>query len=337
MRYSSLLSEVGSLAVSRFLRLAALSLLLGGLLPACSDDDENEPEAAAPAKITVPQQALHPEGIQYDESRKHFLVSSRTQGKIGTVKDDSTYTVFADDPRLISTIGLNLDATRQRLLVAVSDNGANTTRSTSATLRQLAAVAIYNSTNGSLIRYVDLGGLRSGQNHFANDIAVDAQGNAYITDSLSPIIYKVDAQGNASIFLENAQLSGGTGFGLNGIVFHPDGYLLVAKANDGTLFKVPVSNPASFTKVTVPATQSLTGADGLLLFDAQTLLLVSGSQARVLRLTSTDAWVTAGVNGTFITGAVSPTTITRRSPSDAYVLYPYQATSPRFAIVKVGF
>ncbi|MBC8081732.1 MAG: hypothetical protein H7Z21_00845 [Hymenobacter sp.] len=319
----------------RFITLAALVAGLTGLLPGCSDDDDTPANPPGPARITVPQTGLSPEGIQYDEANTRFLVSSRTRGRIGTVQDDSTYTQFADDARLISTIGLHLDASRRRLLVAVSDNGANTTRTTATTLRRLAALAIYNADNGSSLGYVDLGILRPTQPHFANDIAVDAQGNAYITDSLSPIIYKVDLQGNATVFLEDAQLSGGTGFGLNGLVFHPDNYLLVAKANDGTLFKVPIGNPTGFSRVTT--SQSLVGADGLLLLDNQTLLLVSGNQSTVFRLTSTDAWATTSATGRFATGAVSPTTITRRSPADAYVLYPYQSTSPRFAIVKVGF
>ncbi|WP_139924564.1 SMP-30/gluconolactonase/LRE family protein [Hymenobacter sp. DG01] len=336
MRAFSATLTPASLPLSRYIRRATLALGFAVSLASCSnDDDDAAAEPALPARITVPQAGLSPEGIQYDEANSRFFVSSRTQGRIGSVRDDSTYTQFADDARLVSTIGLNLDAGRQRLLVAVSDIGVNTTRSTAATLRKLAALAIYNSSTGSLISYTDLGALRPGANHFANDIAVDGQGNAYITDSLSPIIYKVDAQGVASVFLENAQLSGGTGFGLNGIVFHPDGYLLVAKSNDGTLFKVPLSNPASFSRVT--STQSLEGADGLLLLDPQTLLLVAGSQSTVFRLASSDAWATATTTGSFATGAVSPTTITRRNQSSAYVLYPYQATSPRFAIVKATF
>ncbi len=109
----------------------------------------------------------------------------------------------------------------------------------------------------------------------------------------------------------------------------------MAKSSDGALFKVPLANPTAFTRVTT--TQSLVGADGLLLLNPQTLLLVSGSQTTVFRLTSTDNWGTATANGTFATGPVGPTTITRRNEADAYVLYPYQATSPRFAIVKAKF
>jgi sugar lactone lactonase YvrE len=334
MLRSFLSAQPGSIVLPRVVRLTALAASLLGLLPSCSKDDALE-ATTAPSKITVPQPALSPEGIQYDEANKRFIVSSRTQGRIGTVRDDSTYTALADDPRLVSTIGLNLDASRQRLLAAVSDMGANTTRSTATTLRKLAALASFNPSTGALLSYVDLGGLRPALPHFANDIAVDAQGNAYITDSLSPIIYKVDAQGVASVFLENSQLSGGTGFGLNGIVFHPDGYLLVAKTNDGTLFKVPIANPTGFTPVT--SSQSLVGADGLLLLDSTNLLVVAGSQSTVFQMSSSDSWATTRPTGSFTTGAVSPTTITRRNTTDAYVLYPYTATAPRFAIVKASF
>ena len=314
----------------------ALGLAAGLLLlPGC-DKDSEPVTVASPAKITVPQRALSPEGIQYDANNQRFIVSSRTLGRIGTVRDDSTYTQLADDNRLVSTIGLNLDATRQRLLVAVSDAGANTNnRSTATTLRKLAALAIFNPSSGALLSYIDLGALRPSLPHFANDIAVDAQGNAYVTDSLSPIIYKVDTQGVATVFLENSQLSGGTGFGLNGIVYHPDGYLLVAKSNDGTLYKVPIANPTGFTAVA--STQSLVGADGMLLLDNTTLLVVAGSQNTVFRMASTDAWATTRPTGSFATGAVSATTITRRNNTEAFVLYPYTATSPRFAITKAIF
>jgi hypothetical protein len=118
-------------------------------------------------------------------------------------------------------------------------------------------------------------------------------------------------------------------------VYHPDGYLLVAKSNDGTLYKVPLTNPTGFTAVT--SSQSLVGADGMLLLDNNTLLVVAGSQNTVFRMASTDAWATTRATGSFATGAVSATTITRRNGNEAFVLYPYTATSPRFAITKAVF
>lgn len=40
--------------------------------------------------------------------------------------------------------------------------------------------------NQAETHYVGLGGLRPGANHFANDLAVDKDGNAYVTGSFAP-------------------------------------------------------------------------------------------------------------------------------------------------------
>jgi sugar lactone lactonase YvrE len=302
-------------------RTAAALLLTALLAPACSNDgDDDTASPSLPEAVAFTQAGLYPEGVQYDAADSRFFVGSQTRGAIGQVKDDGTYTQFADDPTLVSTIGMRLDEGRNRLLVAVSDPGYNPARTSTATQRRLAGLASFNRASGQRLAYTDLGALRPGQNHFANDIAVDAQGNAYVTDSFSPIIYKVDAQGVATVFLENAQLAAPAGaFGLNGIVFHPDGYLLVAKSNEGALFKVPLASPTAFTRVTLP--QALTGADGLLLQDNNTLQVVTNAQAKVYRLASTDNWTSATISGTFSTPPQYPTTLARRAGADSYVLY----------------
>ncbi|QJX45471.1 gluconolaconase [Hymenobacter taeanensis] len=310
---------------SRFIMQRALLLLAvsGSLLvsaSSCSDDDDNDNSPTPPEAVAFTQANLYPEGVQYDAKNNRYLVSSQTSGTVGQVRDDGTYSAFAENTALVSSIGMNLDDSRNRLLVAVSDPGYNSQRTSAATQRKLARLAIFNRDNGQLLSTVDLGGLRPALNHFANDIAVDAQGNAYVTDSFSPIIYKVDAQGTATVFLENTQLAAPASmFGLNGIVFHPDGYLLVAKSDEGALFKVPISNPAGFTKVTV--SQDLKGADGMLLQDNNTLQVVTNAQAKVYRLTTTNAWGAATVSGTFTTPPQYPTTLARREGSDSYVLY----------------
>jgi len=321
---------------------AGCSLAL--LLAACAND-KDVATLGPPAQVNFTQAGLYPEGTQYDDAGGRFLVSSQTAGRIGQVKDDGTYSQFADDAQLISTIGLNLDVPRNRLLVAVSDPGYNTARTTAATLRKLAAVAIFNSA-GAKTGYVSLGTLRPAYAaHFANDIAVDAAGNAYVTDSFAPIIYKIDAQGTASVFLENSALAAPSGsFGLNGIVYHPDGYLIVAKSDEGALIKVPLSNPANFTKVNTTGLV-LTGDDGLQLINNTTLLVVCNAQGQVYRLTSADGFATVSRTGSFATGPVYPTTLARRNGTESYVLYSYlnalQASQnppvSQFSLTKVGF
>lgn len=301
-------------------RTAAVLLLTALLASACSDDDDDAATPAPPDTVAFTQAGLYPEGVQYDATDGRFFVSSQTRGAIGQVKDDGTYAPFADDAALVSTIGMRLDDSRNRLLVAVSDPGYNAARTTPATQRRLAGLASFNRSTGQRLAYTDLGALRPGQNHFANDIAVDAQGNAYVTDSFAPIIYKVDAQGVATVLVENALLAAPAGaFGLNGIVYHPDGYLLVAKSNEGAVFKVPLANPAALSRVTLP--QALTGADGMLLQDNNTLQVVTNAQAKVYRLASSDNWASATLTGTFSTPPQYPTTLARRDGADSYVLY----------------
>ena len=328
-------------AVLQFARLGVMR----GFIVAATACDKDEDAPAVPDQVTFTQAGLYPEGTQYDEKSSHFLVSSQTAGRIGQVSDDGTYAQFADDAQLISTIGLRLDADRSRLLVAVSDPGYNTARTSAATLRKLAAVAIFNRDTGAKTGYVDLGALRpSAAAHFANDIAVDNLGNAYVTDSYAPIIYKIDTQGIASVFLENSALAAPAGmFGLNGIVYHPNGYLIVAKSDEGALLKVPLANPAAFSKIAATGL-NLSGDDGLQLVDNSTLLTVCNAQGQVYRLASPDDFASVRSTGSFATGAVYPTTLARRSAA-SYVLYSHlnalqQMQSPpvaQFSLARVAF
>ena len=302
-------------------RLLRLSPLLLGLLVAtgCVKDTVKD-LFAAPDAVTFTQPGLYPEGVAYDLASRSFLVSSQTRGAIGAVLDNGTYRVFADDPRLISTLGVKVDDLRRRVLVAVGDPGYDKARTSPATQGKLAAVAIFDRYSGQLTGYVDLGGLRpGGAGHLANDLTVDPLGNVYVTDSFAPIIYKIDPQGRASVLLEDSRLAApASAFGLNGIVYHPGGYLLVAKSDEGILFKVPLSDPAAFTEVATDA--NLKGADGIQLQDANTLLVTANFQSKVYRVNSDNNWASAAATATFGTPPVFPTTLARRGLF-AYVLY----------------
>ncbi|PJJ61180.1 hypothetical protein [Hymenobacter chitinivorans] len=302
--------------------LTRAALLVSTLsLSACLDnsvDPGGNVIPAGPDTLPFNQPNLYPEGLEFDTNNGRFLVSSETNGSIGQVRGDG-YSSFATDGRLISSVGLQIDELRNRLLVAVADPGYNLDRTSAATKNKLAALASFDNL-GRTLDFVDLGRLRPGVNHFANDVAVDGNGNAYITDSFAPIIYKVDAVGVASVFLEDERLRAPADkFGLNGIEYHPDGYLLVAKSDDGSLFKVPVAAPTTFTKVAI--SQNLVGLDGLSLQDLNTVYAVTNTQAKVYRLVTTNAFADATVTGTFATLPQYPTTLARRNDAETYVLY----------------
>ncbi len=151
----------------------------------------------------------------------------------------------------------------------------------------------------------------------ANDLAVDAAGNVYITDSFSPVVYRVDTKGQASVFAQS-DLFKGEGFNLNGIVAHPDGYLLVNKYNSGEIFRISTRNGADIQRVNLP--EAVKGADGLLLRGKDRLVVVQNAgNDQVVELVSKDGWKTATLQPARKTAYSFPTTAALVG-KDLYVL-----------------
>ena len=269
--------------------------------------------------------ALYPEGVDWDAKNKRFLVTSIRKGEIGSVKDDGTYWVFAKDSRMVSSVGIKIDAERDRVLVCNADPGA-AEKSSKATTGKLAGLASFRLSTGKLIKYIDLAkGIDGG--HFCNDLTIDKDGTAYITDSFSPIIYKVDTNYNASVLLNNKTFSGKS-FNLNGIVVK-DNYLLVVKMNSGQLFKIPLNNPNAFNEVKL--NNPIYGADGLAWGPDGSLIVIANNNAyvgatpptatnKVIKLRSADKWQSAKILGQADTGDVFATTGTIRN-GQFYVIH----------------
>ncbi len=273
-------------------------------------------KAVAPELVSFTKAALYPEGVEYDAKHHRFLVTSLREGIVGEVTDDGTYKVFAQDAKFISAIGIRIDSGRDRLLVCNSDPGVSI-HTKKESQGSLAGLGIYQLSTGKLIKYLDLAKVGGAGGHFCNDIALDSAGNAYVTDSFSPIIYRVDASDNATVLLNNKRFTG-EGFNLNGIVVK-DGYLLVTKYNEGLLFKVPLDKPEQFTQVKI--NETFPGADGLLWAPDGALVVIANLNTnKVIKLASSDNWSSAQVVGSADTGNVFATTGVVRD-GKIYALY----------------
>ncbi len=257
-------------------QLAGAALFLSGVMQAqATQRIEFSPDAAG----------AYPEGIAWNARAGAFLVSSLRGGQLGLVYPDGRYRRFSTGSGLITTSGMLVDAERNRVLVCNEDVGVSL-NSTSGTRNRVAQVLEFNLDTGALQQTYDLSSLSRGPT-LANDLALDAQGNIYVTDSFQPQIYKIDrATRQVSILVRSARLmpadapaaAQGTQPYLNGIVYHPDGYLIAADYTRGLLWKVTLDNASAISEIRLP--QRLKGPDGLRLKNAHELVIVQSFPGR---------------------------------------------------------
>ena len=236
---------------------------------------------------------LYGEGIIYDSLTSTFYVSSARTGTIGKVNRAGEYSIFYTDSGFCSTYGLRIDPERELLYACAGD--ANYSENTSAkTRRKMNRLIGIDLKSREKVQDYDLSPLNTGD-HYPKDLCFDSTGNIYITDSYSNIIYKVSAEGHATVF-SRSSLFKTNGNGLSGIAYHPSGFLLADNATTGELYKIDMSNPANVRKVILP--QRLEGADGLLLNNGILTVVLNGQKNTICRLTSDDNWRSATIIST---------------------------------------
>lgn len=291
------------------------------LFAAC---DSEKKSASIPvslqSKYTVTDIGLYPEGIDYDSKNEKFLFSSLYKGAVYAMNPKGETTVFATSSKLVLPTGIYTDETRNRLIVANADLGISQ-KSTSTSAGTIATVSIFNLTSGALIKEIDLKNFTPNAGSCLNDIAVDNDGNIYVTDSFSPNIYKIDTSLTASLFVTNTLFQPAPNqFGLNGIVFHPDGYLLAVKTDESKLFKISISNPSVITEVQGAV---FAAPDGIELDKNNNLVVVENGLAlgKTYTFSSSNNWKSASkISETNIGKEDFPTTAALASDGNVYVI-----------------
>ncbi|MES2995706.1 MAG: SMP-30/gluconolactonase/LRE family protein [Verrucomicrobiota bacterium] len=278
----------------RFLTFAVLSLLASAHA------------AEIPTQITIADKGLYPEGIAYDGKRDAFWISSFQYGRLSLIGSTGGIRDTISHPELISSIGMKLRG--GELYVCVGDLGVSK-HSITEGIRKIAKVLVFHTGTRKLIRVHDLSPVAGSGPLFPNDLDIDPAGNIYVTDSFSPQIYKITPQGEASILITSDLFKGAEGANLNGILWHPDGYLLASKQNNGRLFKIDAVKK-TVAEVRLPA--PIPGADGIVLGPDRSLHVAINPKggSRVARYTSQDGWSTAQLASEDKTGYRFPTTAT---------------------------
>lgn len=295
------------------LGLTALFLLSVALLasPALAAPPD-EPRGPRPTSYTLPGTDVFPEGIAFQQSTGSFFVSSTSDGAIfrGHILDESAEVFLpgGEDGRT-TAIGLAVDDRRDRLFVAGGGTGQ---------------VFVYGLPDGDLLAALD-NGLASGT--FVNDVTVTRSGDAFLTDSFAPVLYRVTTDAGGNFVLEEWLNFTGTaiqyqpGFNLNGIVATAnDKYLIVVQSNTGKLFRID-RETKQVTEIALSGQPTaLTSGDGLVL-RGHTLYVVRNSLEQIAEVR---------LGGDFTSGTVVSTT------TDPSFDFPTTATQARGRLLVVN-
>jgi Cu-Zn family superoxide dismutase len=221
--------------------------------------------AKRPATYTIPGDAVFPEGIGYD-GKKTFYVSSTGDGTVfrGQIGKRALrpFLPAGEDGR---STAIGVKATRSRIYVAGGATGN---------------IWIYNARTKELIRRY-----QTGSGGFLNDIALTGGGDAYVTDSQRPVLFRIDGDSGELTQIRLGPEAGydADGFKWNGIVATRGGRTLIAvHSSNGELYRVDIAGDDGVTKIDTGGA-TLTNGDGLVL-DGRKLYVVRNQQERIVEM-----------------------------------------------------
>jgi sugar lactone lactonase YvrE len=258
-----------------------------------------------PSSIAVPGQRAFPESIT--STRDGTLFVGRL-GEGGVVRADARTGVAA--------LFVAPDAGGSRSITGVlADEGSGTLWACSNDLSALggpsggreqgAALMAFDLQSGAAKRSVPL----PEPHAFCNDIAVDARGAVYVTDSANPTVLRLPAgDSRFEVFATDPQFAPPqpNSAGLDGIAFGDDGALYVTTYAAGGFFRVAVEGGRA-ARVTRLQGPTLALPDGLRTLGPKTFLLVEGAGTLDRVEVDGDAFQVAPMRAGFRT----PTSVTR--------------------------
>jgi outer membrane protein assembly factor BamB len=230
-------------------------------------------------------EAPFPEGGSFDLASNSFFVGSLGDGairRIDAASGDEQIVFTEPAPGLWWTLGMDIDAVRRRLFVCAMEDRRTFGESGTQTP---GYVWILDVDTGERLETYTLSDVAA--NATCTDVAVAADGTAYVCDRELPNIYAIDPDTGLTLFTTDPALEAGIlGAGQNAMVVLPDQSAIISAVfqpsalvhvslADGTVS--PVEIDGDFSDLWPPAS----GADGMTYVDGSVLVAFTSQLNRV--------------------------------------------------------
>ena len=256
---------------------------------------------------------LFPEGVAFDPVGQAFYVGSLSDGSVHRIDADGTQTMAsAGAPGNWSTAGLKVDPAAGRIWTCSSETDDDMTQ----------AIWVLDLASGDVLELYDLADIADGAD--CNDVALDADGVAYVSDPPLGTVHRIEVGGAAEAWATHDDFQMEIpGLGLNGLAVTPDAEaLIVAKFLSTRLFRIALSDPTDIVEVDLAGTPftggtPISGADGIV-FSGDALFVTF---AEIVKRVDFDAgWASGTVSDIEVPGAGNGLSTAAEANGSVYVV-----------------
>lgn len=251
--------------------LPTLSILCAALILAACDNDNNAAFEPLLERYVLSSEDSIPEGVAFDPEERAFYATSIQGASITRIDSDGSESIFRAADNRAHLGGVKIDAARRLLWVCAPEVDGTDNR-----------VWVYNVDSGEMMQEFLLGALTS--NGSCNDLVLDDEGIAYVTDPAHPYIYKLNPESGEGEVLATDPLFNdltGAGLGLNGIAISPDGNaLIVARFIPASLLRVSLPDGADIAQLNLTG-DTLPSPDGLAVLNGDIYSVANSHVSRI--------------------------------------------------------
>lgn len=231
-------------------------------------------DTSNPAELAIPGGRVFPESLTAT-SDGTLIIGSLAEGNIYRAAPDASAAelwIKQADAGFLSVLGVLADEKSGTLWVCSTDLSALGVSVPGEKPTQLKALDLQS---GKVKASYPLPGDRT----LCNDIAVGADGSAYVTDSFQPHVLRLKPGAKEfEVYATDERFLVKNGAGLDGIAFGGDGNLYVNLYNGNALFRIDVNQDGSAGKVTqLQPSQKIALCDGMRKFGNHQLLMIEGT------------------------------------------------------------